>query len=345
MFEPLCPSGTRFVEGRGCLGDVVCPAGSHSVENRCVPDHVCLEGQQWVEGRECVSVCESHPNTQWDSTSRACVCVHGFTARANRCEPADRCASGFHMESGHCEVDIVCPAGYRPVRGVGCINPQLDEDRRIEQQARARADADEQSRQTREQLRRWTWGPAFQIWAGGGVYSLFLPDIYLGRDTRGMTPLTARSWAVWLSGAPIVGFSFSSEGLLLGASYYPLISSRPLVDGWRWPGASPVLHVISGEIGFQGPDAVHTPRVVLFAGGALGGGSNLFTAGAAYRSLFRIWRGLFVGFEVRGTWAILFASYALPVVYDYGMMSPVQPQSTLGNYGFGGSLFVGYSIH
>ena len=86
---PTCPANTQYVEGRGCLAPITCPPLSHLDGERCVPDHVCVEGEQYIDGR-CQSVCASIAHSRWDGERRSCVCDEGFRAQGRRGAGRDR---------------------------------------------------------------------------------------------------------------------------------------------------------------------------------------------------------------------------------------------------------------
>ncbi len=230
--SPVCPGETRYVEGRGCLAPLVCPALMHAQGDQCVPDHVCPDGEQFVEGR-CQSVCAQIGRARWDGGRRACVCDEGFRAEGGRCEPASagepsapRCAAGTRTEGDHCVAEVSCPTGFAYVAARGCVDLVLE--RRLVDE-RARELAEERARRERfaqeEQVRvatRWGRGPGVQLSAGGGYQFFYMPNAYQAviRERTGSGAMVSSTGAaVWNGAIVSAGATLIFGDLSLTASY------------------------------------------------------------------------------------------------------------------------------
>lgn len=340
MATPTCPANTQFVEGRGCVAPLVCPALHHVDGERCVADHVCVDGEQWIEG-QCRSVCTSIEHSRWDGERRSCVCNEGFRAEGGRCSAAPaasaaRCADGTHAEGNSCVADVVCPDGYRFQRGRGCINPELEA--RV---AAERASQLEEERLRREQLAReenerrvtrWGHGPGVQLSAGGGYQFIYLPNAYVA--TRSMTvtnpdgttsvqnTTVSTAQAVYNNAVVSGAVTLITGDLSLSAiyTYGPgspwatnNTSGEPCPDpaqtdatrtrmdaGWCVRTAD--MHAAVLDVGQQGVSDRHAWRVGLGVGWEFSSGSLLTQLG--YRSTIRLVAGLFVAIDVRGVFML-----------------------------------------
>jgi hypothetical protein len=332
---PTCPQGTQFVEGRGCVAPLVCPPLTHADGERCVPDHVCVEGEQWIDGA-CRSVCASITHSRWDGERRSCVCNEGFRAEAGQCAAAaaERCAEGSHAEGGHCVADVVCPDGYRYQAGRGCIDPAAEARAAAERIARQREDRArlEQERRDEEERRatRWGRGPGVQLSAGGGYQFVYMPNAYVAGRPTGPSSLAdpSTAQAAWSNGIVTGAASLILGDLSLALAYtwgpgspWPTRSpegvgttdTRPCptsdpptspitrTDG-GWCVVTAPMHLLMLDVGQQGVGPRHAWRIGLGAGWDFGGGA--LASQLSYRSTIKIVAGLFVAIDVRGLFLV-----------------------------------------
>jgi hypothetical protein len=344
--DPVCPSGTHFVEASGCVGAPVCAAGAHFIEGRgCVGETVCSPGTHAVEGRGCVDLCEDVAHSRWDAEHGACTCQNGFTARAGRCEERTDCDPGMHRDGRDCVPDVICPYEFQFVRGRGCVDTRLEaEARRLREQeaADARQEAEARARiEAHRHALRWTSGPSFQLWGGIGYAIALLPQYLSAVPPACATAGCGRADVMWQNVAFLGGLDFSQENFYVGATYTRIETSTLRSNGWF---VSPrALDLVMIDFGAQDPGPIHTWRIGVSGGYDVMGG-NALVAAITYRSLFNLWRGIFVGFEIRGMGLFTLGRYS-------GGASPPAPSTgyLVAQNGLGGGgaafAFLGYSIH
>lgn len=326
---PTCPAGTQFVEGRGCVAPLVCPPLTHVDGDHCAPDHVCVEGEQWIDGA-CRSVCASITHSRWDGERRSCVCNEGFRAEAGQCTAVSaRCPEGSHTEGSQCVADVVCPDGYRYQAGRGCIDPLAEARAAAERIAGQREDAArrEQLRREEEERRvtRWGRGPGVQLSAGGGFQFVYMPNAYAAGPPTSPTAVEARSTAqaAWLNGVVTGTASVIVNDFSLSVAYtwgpgstwqtpspsgFGVADSRPCpnpsqatssarrMDG-GWCVQTVPMHVLMLDVGQQGVGPRHAWRIGLGAGWEFGSGA--LASQLSYRSTIKLVAGLFLAVDVR----------------------------------------------
>lgn len=321
---PACPPNSQLVEGRGCVGAITCPAMTHLEGDACVPDHVCLDGQQWTEG-ECRSVCLSIEHSRWDGERRSCVCEEAFIAEGSGCvarPPAQQCPEGAHRENNQCVSDVICPDGFRFEQNRGCLDQSAEREAARQRDERAREERfrrSELAREERENVeRRWSRGPGAQLWGGGGYQFIYMPNAWRAITfTPGPDAPTASNDAAAVWNGPVVtgGATFISGDLSLSGSYTyapgsvwqsgaasaPCPSVANPTDrstgGSGFCVSSSAMHLAMLDLGQQGVGPRHAWRFGFGLGYEFSGAS--FAGQFSYRSTIRIAAGFFVAIEAR----------------------------------------------
>ncbi len=317
-----CPEGTRREEGAGCVETVVtCPEGSHSDGGHCVADVVvcpqnshrtgevcewndarcpagaelragrcvlvptgdcgsgfrregdvcvadaCLEGNRRDPERGCVNLCEAYPHARW-TRDRGCTCDEGYEAAAQECRR--ECGPGMRRQGETCVpgTRIICPDGYVGTSRGQCVEREIE-------------------------APGWQNHFTLRISLGIGGGGLWLAETdrahACGGDlcwgSRGDLPLTFSPQA---SLTFENGFTFGAGAWFLDASY-------------DQPGAT--LVALTGEVGTQVSGERYAHQILIV--GAYGLGSdgsyaNFGGVGIAYRFLYRLGGGFFMGLQSRG---------------------------------------------
>ncbi|MFO0558293.1 MAG: hypothetical protein U0269_09750 [Polyangiales bacterium] len=334
---PTCPPNTNFVEGRGCVAPLVCPSMHHVDGDHCVADHVCVDGEQWIDG-QCRSVCTSIANSRWDGEHRSCVCNEGFRAEAGQCvarqaqAAAAQCPEGSHTEGNRCVADVVCPEGFRYQANRGCFDPALDA--RISAERAAQL---EEERLRREQLAReenerritrWAKGPGVQLAVGGGYQFIYFPNAYVANHSFNVsTPTGTRvdtlpdstGSAAYNNGIVTGAVTLVTGDLSLSAIYTwgpgsswasntngagPACPDPTQTTAWvarpdnGWCITTPSMHLAMLDVGSQGVTERHAWRVGLGVGWEFGAGA--LATQISYRSTIRIVAGLYVAIDIHG---------------------------------------------
>jgi hypothetical protein len=303
---------------------------THVEGDRCVPDHVCVDGEQWIDGA-CRSVCASIANSRWDGERRSCVCTEGYRAEGGRCAAVSRqCPEGTRSEGNQCVAEIVCPEGYRYQAQRGCIDPVAEARAAQEREAQL---ADERAR--REQIAReeeerrvlrWGRGPGVQFSAGGGYQFMYMPNAYIAGTPSGTNSLevTSTGAAAWSNGVVTAAATLIAGDLSLSALYtwgpgsvwqtpspagFGTPDARPCPDPSQppatavqrtdgaWCIASAAMHTAMLDVGQQGVGPRHTWRIGLGVGWEFAGGA--LASHISYRSTIKLVAGLFVALDVR----------------------------------------------
>lgn len=320
---PACPPNAQFVAGRGCVGAVTCPMMTHLEADACVPDHVCLDGQQWSEG-QCRSVCSAIEHSRWDGERRSCVCEQGFRADGNGCvqhAESAQCPDGSHRENNQCVSDVICPDGFRFEQGRGCIDRVAEDRARQQQEEHAREERfrrNELAREEREAAeRRWGRGPGVQLSGGGGYMFFMIPNAYRAYTIAADPNTTLTSFdaaAAWNGPTATGALTFISGDLSLTGSYTFSPSSSwvtgntPTVCPTTGPlnrmvgertfcVQLPAMHLAMLDLGQQGVGPRHAWRVGVGLGWEFSG--SALAAQLSYRSTFRIAAGFFVAVDIR----------------------------------------------
>jgi hypothetical protein len=326
---PTCPPNTQFVEGRGCVAPLVCPPLHHVDGDHCAPDHVCVEGEQWIEG-QCRSVCSAITHSRWDGERRSCVCDAGFRAESGQCVASvvqtNRCPEGSHVEGASCVADVVCPDGYRYQANRGCIDPTLEARVAAERATQAEEERLRRAQLAREEAERratrWGHGPGVQLSAGGGYQFVYFPNAYVAgfaMTTTDSNRAIHTGQAAYNNGVVSGAATLIAGDLSLSAIYTygsgntwasgHTTDPRPCPDPSQMTGSvtrsdagwcitTAPMHLAVLDVGQQGVSDRHAWRVGLGVGWEFSGGA--LATQLSYRSTIRLVAGLFVAIDVRG---------------------------------------------